>query len=558
MLSLCVPLLMITAVPTQNAEQAMLPSGMDLLYSDRVFFRPWGEPVISIGVLEGESEVVVRSESDLVMDFYEQGILKRSTIAANTKLRISIVRSQPATRRYYVDLEGAPWGDTKAVARALELWRSRGYTDLDVVEEGTVLGIGGYTLDNREYRITLNAKSYSDAERLLTQIYNKFGNRASVQSRLSERPWGELRITHSRGPIGKATSFVRFNATDKGEVRVGSKQQKERRYPQEIYVVVDAAGKLAAVNVVGAERVIEGVVPSETFATAPEQALRAQAVAARNILFSKLSRRHHADPFHLCDEQHCQVYTGTGGKHPATTKAVTDTTGHALFYDGTLVDAVYSATCGGHTENNETVWGDKPNPALRGRADINLDAHPELSTFSDGIDSHELADWLSARPATYCSLATKSRSHKFRWRKSFKRAELNALVARKYPTLGTITDMEVTDRGRGGRAMTLKISGVKSSVTVIHELPIRRLFGNLNSGAFVLEQQWDPQGFLAQVTFIGGGWGHGSGMCQMGAIGRAEAGHPYEKILGHYYNGAEVVRLYDERPRRASAVRDQN
>jgi len=107
-----------------------------------------------------------------------------------------------------------------------------------------------------------------------------------------------------------------------------------------------------------------------------------------------------------------------------------------------------------------------------------------------------------------------------------------------------LRDLVVEERGPGGRVVSLQLVGSKSSESIVHELPIRQLFGNLNSGAFVVELERAASGDITLATFRGGGWGHGVGMCQIGAIGRAEAGHGYRQILAHYYNGATVQQLY--------------
>jgi SpoIID/LytB domain protein len=278
------------------------------------------------------------------------------------------------------------------------------------------------------------------------------------------------------------------------------------------------------------------------FATSPPAALQAQAVAARNQLFAKLGKRHHDDPFHLCAEQHCQVYSGTAKEHPASTAAVRATAGQVLFLGEQLVDTVYSSTCGGHTEDNDAVWGNVANPALRGRPDF-VPSHGG-PRFDNGVPPDQLRPWLEGRPATFCSQNRKARPEKFRWRVTLSAADLRQRLAPHYPDLGPLQRIDVEERGRGGRIISLALIGENTSATVVHELPIRRLFGNLNSAAFVLDHHRNGHGQLLSVTFTGGGWGHGVGMCQLGAIGRAEAGHDYKQILGHYYNGATPVVLY--------------
>jgi len=544
--------LMLTLAGAAATEPPPVPSGMDLLYSDRVSFRPSGEPLIAIGLMSGQPRVLVRSATTIRADYYDAGVLKTTTVRPGDPVEITVKRAQPAKRRIYVDLEGIGWGKTDMLDWALAGWRARGYPEVKAIEQGTVLGIGGRVLDNREYRVVLPVSGSREASTKVAEVYERFGTRALVNARLAERPWAELTLRVAGAPVGLATSFVRFVTpegtigVDKVEIGKGYSWHgfRDRQYHGELYLVVDPDGRLAAVNVLGAETVLKSTVPSEMFATSPAEALKAQAVAARNQLYAKLGKRHHDDPFHLCSHQHCQVYSGVSKEHQAATAAVETTSGEVLFFNERLVDTVYSSTCGGHTEDNDAVWGNTADPALRGRPDFI--AKDGQIAFTDGIPPTALRGWLESLPATFCSKSTKTRAEKFRWQKTLTAADLRGRLGSRYAWIGVLERIEVEERGRGGRVISLALIGNAASATVIHELPIRRLFGNLNSGAFVLDHERTRDGKLVSVTFTGGGWGHGVGMCQLGAIGRAEAGHSYTDILKHYYNGAAPARLYGE------------
>jgi len=545
------------ALPTADDPPAF-PSGMDLLYSDRVALDGAGAPIVPVGLMTGQSQVELRGNTPLRVDFYQQGVLKQATVPAGEWITLTVRRSQPAERRLYIDLERIPWSESSKLDWALAGWRARGYPQVEALAEGTVLGVGGHVLDNREARVVIPVASHKEAQKLLAELYELFGQRAAVMTKLVERPWGELRVNTRHGPLGIATSYVRFTSDGAAEpdqqtitvrdVEYGKGYawhgREDRTYRGELYAVIDPDGKLAAVNVVGAETLLAGVVPSELFPTAPAEALKAQAVAARNHLLAMLGRRHHEDPFLLCSHQHCQVYTGINREDPRTSHAVYATAGQAMLRDGHLVHAVYSSTCGGHTEDNDAVWGDDPDPALRGRPDFDLESHPELAAFANGIPDEAVGAWVNATPATYCSQAPQAKADKFRWRRTFDADRLNQLVAARFPEVGRLRAVEVVERGFGGKVVGLRLQGERDEALLLQELPIRRLFANLNSGTFVLEPLHDKRGFLRRLTFVGAGWGHGVGMCQLGAIGRAMAGHSFFQILGHYYNGAKVQRLY--------------
>lgn len=545
-------LLFVAAAIDAGEPPAPVPSGMDLLYSDRVPVQPTGEPLVTLGIMSGQKKVVLTAPSSMQADFYDGGVLKQTTVHAGEPVELTILRAQAANRRLYVDLEGVPWGKPDRLDRALAGWRARGYSQVEAIEDGTVLGIGGRVIDNREYRVILPVRDARESARIIAEVYRLFGTRAHGRARLAERPWAELEMKVRGVPQGTPTSFVRFNARD-GVIGVAGVEYgvgyawhgfQDRSYRGEVYVVVDPDGRLAVVNVLGAETVLAGVVPAELYPSSPPEALKAQAVAARNQLFAKLGKRHHDDPFQLCSSQHCQVYAGTFKEDPRTTHAVRATAGEVAFHDGRLVDTVYSSTCGGHTEDNEAVWGNAADPALRGRPDFDVERNPELARFAGGITEENLADWLSMRPETFCGLASMVRPEKLRWEKTLSAAELGTRLAGRYDWIGTLRKIAIDERGRGGRVISARLIGTRGEATIVHELPIRQLFGNLNSGAFLVDHHRNEAGELLGVTFVGGGWGHGVGMCQLGAIGRAEAGHGYRRILGHYYNGAAVERLY--------------
>lgn len=537
-------------------EPSPLPSGLELLYSDRIPISASGEPMVAVGLMAGESALVFETATTSQLDFYEGDALQQAHLPAGARLELKLVKGTAAKRAWYVDVDGTAADSRARFDELLASWRGRGLKDAQALEEGTLLGLGGRVVDNRAMRITVPVPSRSRGEAVATELYQRFGVRAFVAARLTDLPSAEIDVKLNGAPLGTALSYVRLTPLNGGEaavrdVRFGkgySWEGRERRtYRGELYAVVDADGKLAAVNVLGAERVLQGVVPSEMFATAPAEALKAQAVAARNQLVAKLGHRHHDDPFHLCSEQHCQVYGGLRHEDARANRAVQATAGEVAFRAGRLVDTVYSSTCGGHSEDNDAVWGNAADPALRGRPDFDVvttgnaddDEH-----FARALSGEVLEDWLRTPPRTYCSSATQAKASKFRWTQALAGAELASLVRTKQPSIGRLRELRVLERGPGGRVMSLELEGDAGRATLLMELPIRRFFGNLNSGAFTLTTEKDAAGYVTAATFRGAGWGHGVGMCQTGAMGRAEAGHDYQAILNHYYNGARAERLY--------------
>jgi stage II sporulation protein D len=181
------------------------------------------------------------------------------------------------------------------------------------------------------------------------------------------------------------------------------------------------------------------------------------------------------------------------------------------------------------------VWGGIPDPNLRGQPDF---IHPKK-----GLPTPEdLPAFLDADLPSACKLSSFAQPSKYRWERRFTADEVNGLTASL--GIGPVQAMAVVARGVSGRARLLTLAGETGATQIRGELNIRRMFKNLNSAMFIVSAERGPDGKIASWLFRGGGWGHGVGMCQTGAIGRAEAGQDYRAILRHYFNGAEVARIY--------------
>src|SRR5205814_2649030 len=245
-------------------------------------------------------------------------------------------------------------------------------------------------------------------------------------------------------------------------------------YVGRVYVTLDRHGSIAVVNAVPEDRLLAGLVPAEIFPGAPDDALKAQAIAARGELLTKIGTRHAGDPFRLCSQTHCQVYSGAGRETPRTTAAVVATRGEVLFTaDGKdLVDTVYSANCGGHTESSENVWpemGAQPN--LRGHRDA---AASPGDPFAAGITAGNIAQFLDQRPRSWCGVAKLGAGDRYRWVVTRSAADLERLLA-SYK-LGPVRAIEVLERGISGRARAVRVTGAARSEVIRGELRIRQAF----------------------------------------------------------------------------------
>lgn len=290
-------------------------------------------------------------------------------------------------------------------------------------------------------------------------------------------------------------------------------------------------GGMTVINTVNLEEYLYATVPSEMPASWPQAALEAQAVAARTYTLLGLGR-YEQRGFDLLGSVSSAFYQGAGREHTASTRAVAATRGMVLTAGGKLINAVYSANSGGHTESSESAWGFASA----------LTAVPDpLAPAPAGLRSPEaLARWLEDRPFTYSSNPSYSSRAAFRWRLVVPADEI---VSKAGVQVGRIRRIVTRGRGTSGRVTAVEIVGTERTAVVKHD-SIRSRLGGLRSNLFVVEPKLGPDGYPEFFVFTGGGWGHGVGMDQSGAAGMAAAGWSSDRILSHYYPGTELSRRY--------------
>ncbi|MCM2304678.1 MAG: SpoIID/LytB domain-containing protein [Elusimicrobia bacterium] len=298
---------------------------------------------------------------------------------------------------------------------------------------------------------------------------------------------------------------------------------------------------IRVVNIIGLEDYTHGVVSAEMPQRAPFEALKAQAVVARtHALFIKtVTKRHRKEGYDLCDEQHCQVYGGRRAETERTRAVVVDTRGRVAVYQGKPAHVIYSSHCGGRTQSGTDIgWGNVPywksvddSAEFQDPPATPLDLRLLLSDWPKGFD----------RPSGYVHPAHA------RWTRAIPAKVLEDKLHRKFK-IGKLRGLRVLRRVPSGHVESLLIVGSKRSRKLSDEMDIRSLLGvgSLRSTMFVLDTEYRKEGkLLVPETFVfrGGGWGHAVGLCQSGAMGRAEAGQTYETIVMSYFPGVEIGRL---------------
>ena len=524
-----------------HADDTSATDKLRILYSTRFTFTDDGVPLVTVEIMGNRKKVELHARGGVAVRPDGGG---GSTIEADSgdAWTVTVEGAKPALIQDWTVVETLGPDDATGIAASLARWKDRGF-EPRAFDIGTLFGTGGEVIDTREVRIAIDPVAAGKGAARAAEHAKRYGVKAIVHEELVRRPSGTI-VARSGGTTIRNPSVLWFQpkkptetitvadvptGTGGSQLETGS---EDRRYWGAVYVTLDHDGSLVAANAVAEDKLLAGLVPAEMYPDSPEAALEAQAIAARTELLQKIGRRNLTDPFLLCSTQQCQVYAGAGKEDPRTTHAVEKTRGMVLLRDGGgMVDIRYSASCGGHTEDNDAIWGGEADPSLRGRSD---DTKANMTRVTDD----NLDAFLAEDPSTAWCGKTKAARAKFRWTEKLGVDDLTARVSVEYPEIGRITALTPKQRGVSGRIQTLAIVGDKATVEVTGDLHIRRLLGGLKSTLF--EIQREGQMFVIH----GAGFGHGVGMCQMGAIGMADAGKSHDEILAHYYRGTHLHKLY--------------
>lgn len=342
--------------------------------------------------------------------------------------------------------------------------------------------------------------------------------------------------------------------------------------------------KIVAINELPVEKYLESVISSEMSATSSLELLKAHAVISRSWLLAQMKKRREVAEsgnnffsftkkedtlirwydredhtlFDVCADDHCQRYQGiTKETSPHVAEAIRQTKGQILMDGDEICDARFSKCCGGITEEFQYCWEDMPKTYLTAVRDIALSVEHTLPNLTN---EEEAEKWIRFNPPAFCNTQDKKILSEvlndydqktvnfYRWKETLSQEKLQQLIADKLKMdLGAILDMKAVERGKSGRISKLQIIGTEKIFTIGKELEIRRTLSDshLLSSAFVVDKyDKDEQGVPQRFELIGAGWGHGVGLCQIGAAVMGEQGYHYDAILQHYYQGAEIKKLY--------------
>ena len=364
-------------------------------------------------------------------------------------------------------------------------------------------------------------------------------------------------------------------------------QKQDQQFQGALRLKLGADKRLTVINEVSVETYLTSVISSEMSAMADAELLKAHAVISRSWLLAQMKewkrpraksepkiefvdgeqqlirwydQETHSD-FDICADDHCQRYQGiTKATSPLVFDAIQATFGRVLTFNEELCDARYSKSCGGMTESFDAAWADE----RFGYLAVSYDGENFPAEFALPLTEEANAEkWIRSSPPAFCNTSDPKVLGKilpdfdqatrdfYRWRVTLEQTELQELLQRKLGIeFGAIQRIEPVERAESGRLVKLRIVGEREQLVIGKELEIRRALSpsHLYSSAFVIETAGNGSNTPASFTLVGAGWGHGVGLCQIGAAMMAERGYGFEQILAHYYPGARLWALYENTP----------
>lgn len=397
-----------------------------------------------------------------------------------------------------------------------------------------------------------------------------------------EKEYDELSFT----PQQDTSSFFELQDVTIG-INFHWERKEVQRFKGELKIIVED-DRLTAINIIPIEDYLTSVISSEMSATASLELLKAHAVISRSWLLNKLKVANgklkvimHPDNtanfelstlpsqlikwydheahknFDVCADDHCQRYQGiTRTSTPQAIEAVFATRGEVLIYEGEICDARFSKCCGGAFEEFQNCWENVKHPYLIGQRDSKTETRlPDLTK------EVEADKWIRTSPAAFCNTHNKQvlsqvlnnydqeTTDFYRWRVCYSQQELSELIHKRSGIeFGKIIDLIPVERGTSGRLVRLKIVGTLRTLIIGKELEIRRTLSSshLYSSAFVVDKEYkeDEKEIPSRFILTGSGWGHGVGLCQIGAAVMGEQGYKYKEILSHYYPGSAIEQQY--------------
>ena len=440
-----------------------------------------------------------------------------------------------------------------------------------------IINIGITTNPEIAFELYGDFISSSDGIRLSGGFHAKYNNNRIIIKRNGEDFFSGGEISFEPRELETESFLLK-------DVVIGKNFHWERtenqRFRGSLKLIIEGE-KLTAVNRIPIEEYLTSVVSSEMNANSSLELLKAHAIISRGWLLAQLEKKklnktqkslnefitedeiirwydlEDHDKYDFCADDHCQRYQGVAKIiNDNALSAVQSTYGLALKYDGSICDTRYSKCCGGMSESFENVWEPVKHNYLAPIVDYKFEL--------DGIDydltnERSATKWISSMPHAYCNTNDakilsqilqdydQSTNNFFRWKVEYTQDEISSLVKNKTGIdFGSILDLIPIERGYSGRLIKLKIIGTNKTLTIGKELEIRKTLSatHLYSSAFYITKQDISENIPGRFILHGAGWGHGVGLCQIGAAVMGERGYKFDEMLLHYFKGAKIQKIY--------------
>jgi len=479
-------------------------------------FSPLG-PFVRVGIEQRQSFELQARDSFWVM-VGNQGVFKGWP--GTWRVRANSLR--PARFQFWMMVWRGP--DSSAAADTVLSLIQRGYPRSFLMPMGKVFAFQAETIDMRDFAVLVGpyrseAEAMRDAPR----------PRMAVVKLLEEPASGTLELLSPDGEAKVVAQAPLRMISGKPIEIIGN------RYPDILEFLPSSDGNgIVLVNEVQMENYIRGVLPYEMGPSFPKEALKAQAVLARCHAFFVWGKKFMltGEPYDLTDDVFTQVYKGVGGTSARVDSAVDETRGCVLLFGERIIKAPFHASCGGYLESSQAVWGEEI-PGTGARPDSPDTFALDVKNFIDNPPDA----WCNPKTHEFPPSFRYAKSY-FRWERSGTGAYWGEVVAKNTGSdPGWVSLMEVAERGPGGRAIKLVIKGSKRTLSIEGEFNIRKALG-LPSALFYVEKEGK------RLVIRGAGFGHGSGMCQVGAGVMANEGKNYMEILLHYFRGVIIRKVY--------------
>ena len=517
-----------------------------------------GEPIFRIGVVEGQEYIDFHVFGTFsVMDSSDK--IMFSAIKSDMKWRVKIKESKNGSEKYRLILYET--FDAKRIENKLKIARK---FDPDAKIE--VLG-GNIFLNekkiNNNTKYVIIAGDYGtelEARKEFKKFKSEF-NPTAIKDTVRD-PKGILEFFDAEyenaGETKNYFKIVPDNVQTKTRLyNVRSYDnilQKEhfddRVYNGSLEFRIDNQGKLMVISELPLESYLRRVVYSEIGKDLPVEFSKSLAIVCRSEVLARVEHKHLGDPYDMCNWGHCLRYYGNDFEDPNIDQAVEKTCGQVIFSNANICDAYFNLICGGHTEDVSGVWEMDESPQFHGKYDWK-DTPKEFKNLNK---EQVVRKWILSRPDAWCNLKGGDIPHSlekykkyFRWEVYYSRQELENLIYKNTGVdIGILFDIVPLRRGRSGRLKELELIGSLKNYKLRGELSIRETLAQdyLESSCFIIEKELDEIGTPISFTLVGGGQGHGVGMCKTGAAIMASHGKNWKKILQHYFEDCKISAVY--------------